>query len=209
MEAPKISAAVEREIKSIAASDVKGQSKKNVDTWNEYEKLNNLIANILQGKLDKNSIEQDLNYVRGLQIEYETKYLPPKNYSVPGNPNFPPQQNGYGTPPQQNNFNGVNPFGGECAPDTTTGGENNTTETPATPPRQYKNTPPPPDDPTPTHEPDSPKEKIATKPAKPAKSAQKTKTTHPKAETPVPTIGNPKQEWREIVEKLKRKYGKK
>ena len=203
MEAPKISAAVEREIKSIAASDVKGQSKKNVDTWNEYEKLNNLIANILQGKLDKNSIEQDLNYVRGLQIEYEKKYLPPKNYSVPGNPNFPPQQN---------NFNGVNPFGGECAPDTTTGGENNTTETPTTPPRQYKNTPPPPDDPTPTNEPDSPKEKIATKPAKPAKpakSAQKTKTTHPKAETPVPTIGDPKQEWREIVEKLKRKYGKK
>ena len=67
--------AVKREVTAIKASDVKGKSKKAIDTYNEYAKLSTLLANIQQGKVDKNKIEEDSLYVKGLQIEYEKKYL--------------------------------------------------------------------------------------------------------------------------------------
>ncbi len=77
MEAPKVtySDAVKREVASIAASDKKGKSRRKIDTYNEYQKLATLLANIQQGKLDKNKIEEDSLYVKGLQIEYEKRYL--------------------------------------------------------------------------------------------------------------------------------------
>lgn len=77
MEPPKVtySDAVKREVASIAASDNKGKSRRKIDTYNEYQKLATLLANIQQGKVDKNKIEEDSLYVKGLQVEYEKRYL--------------------------------------------------------------------------------------------------------------------------------------
>jgi len=52
-----------------------GGKKNKIDTRYEYDKLGQLLTDVNQGKLDKNTIEKDRLYVRGLQIEYEQRYL--------------------------------------------------------------------------------------------------------------------------------------
>lgn len=56
---------------------IKGmQGKKNkIDTYYEYEQLGKLLADVQQGKLDKNLIENDVLYIKGLQLEYQQTYL--------------------------------------------------------------------------------------------------------------------------------------
>lgn len=74
METPKVncSDATLRAAKQIAGM----QGKKNkIDTYYEYEQLGKLLADVQQGKLDKNLIENDVLYIKGLQLEYQQTYL--------------------------------------------------------------------------------------------------------------------------------------
>ncbi len=80
MEPPKVnhtqgsnySDAVERAVKQIKGL---GGKKKQIDTYYEYEKLGQLLADVKAGKLDKNTIAEDAMYIKGFQIEYQKRYL--------------------------------------------------------------------------------------------------------------------------------------
>ena len=70
----KPSSVVGTEVKNIKR--LKG-SKKDIDDKLEYFRLGELLQDILNGKYDKNTIEQDAHYIKGLQIEYENRYGKP------------------------------------------------------------------------------------------------------------------------------------
>ena len=94
MEAPKVkldySDAVEKAVKQIAGLQGK---KRKIDTAYEYEQLARLLADVQAGKLDKNFVKNDELYIKGLQLEYQQRYLGEEN-TMSG-----------GSVPQQNNTN--------------------------------------------------------------------------------------------------------
>ena len=94
MEAPKVkldySDAVEKAVKQIAGLQGK---KRKIDTAYEYEQLARLLADVQAGKLDKNFVKNDELYIKGLQLEYQQRYLGEEN-NMSG-----------GSVPQQNNTN--------------------------------------------------------------------------------------------------------
>ena len=63
---------VKRAVKQIKGLEGK---KKQIDTYYEYEKLGQLLADVKAGKLDKNTIAEDEMYIKGLQLEYQKHYL--------------------------------------------------------------------------------------------------------------------------------------
>lgn len=74
MGTPKVnfSDAVQRAVKQIAGLQGK---KGEIDTHYEYEQLGKLLTDVQAGKLDKNLIDNDSLYIKGLQIEYQNRYL--------------------------------------------------------------------------------------------------------------------------------------
>lgn len=95
MEAPKVkldySDAVEKAVKQIAGLQGK---KRKIDTAYEYEQLARLLADVQAGKLDKNFVKNDELYIKGLQLEYQQRYLGEEN-----------NMSGGSEPEQQNNTN--------------------------------------------------------------------------------------------------------
>lgn len=95
MEAPKVkldySDAVEKAVKQIAGLQGK---KRKIDTAYEYEQLARLLADVQAGKLDKNFVKNDELYIKGLQLEYQQRYLGEEN-----------TMSGGSEPEQQNNTN--------------------------------------------------------------------------------------------------------
>lgn len=84
----KPSQVVGTEVKNIQR--LKGR-KREIDDKLEYFRLGELLQDILKGKYDKNTVEQDAHYIKGLQIEYEARYGKPaeeqeKDFGKEGRP---------------------------------------------------------------------------------------------------------------------------